>query len=237
MKNTFLTADWRKLAMINYEIDPAILAPFGPHKTELDFYNGKCFVSLIGFRFLETKIKGFKIPFHINFTEVNLRFYVRYQDGDIWKRGTVFIKEMVPKYTLTFVANTVYGEHYETLPMKHLWLNDGDSQTIAYKSKNKSYWNSISVKTDNKLHPIVEGSEEEFISEHYWGYTKIKNNKTSEYAVEHPRWEVYETKDVAIDVNFKDNYGAAFAFLQNQKPSSVFVAEGSIMEVKTGKIL
>lgn len=237
MKKTFLTAEWRKLAMANYEIEPAILAPFVPYKTELDFYKGKCFVSLIGFRFLETKIKGFKIPFHVNFSEVNLRFYVRYIDGDIWKRGAVFIKEMVPKYALTFVANTIYGEHYETLPIKHLILNDGSKRTFEYQWKKKNKWHSLMVETGTDLHPIAEGSEEEFITEHYWGYTKIKNNKTSEYGVAHPRWDVYKTSNVNIEVDFEANYGTEFACLQNQKPSSVFVAEGSLIEVKAGKII
>ena len=86
MANTFLEAQWRKLAMANYVVDKKILSPYLPHKTELDLWNDKCYVSLVGFMFLDTRIKGFRIPFHVDFEEVNLRFYVRYHDGAECKR-------------------------------------------------------------------------------------------------------------------------------------------------------
>jgi hypothetical protein len=124
MASIFLRAEWRKLAMANYAVDPKLFAEFLPAKTEIDLWNETCYVSLVGFMFLETKIKGIKIPFHTNFEEVNLRFYVRYKDRGEWKRGVVFIKEIVPKPALTFVANTVYGEKYETMPMGHRWKMD-----------------------------------------------------------------------------------------------------------------
>lgn len=235
MAKTFLKAEWRKLVMANYEVAPELLKPYLPVKTEPDLWNGTCYVSLIGFMFLNTKLKGIKIPFHTNFEEVNLRFYVRYKDGDTWKRGVVFIKEIVPKRALTLVANTIYGEKYETLPMAHTWETQPDNQSVEYKWKKKSRWNSIKVITGLDLHSINVGSEEEFITEHYWGYTKLKNNRTSEYGVEHQRWQVYETLDYTIDVNFGDNYGLEFSFLDDQTPKSVFLADGSLIEVKGGR--
>lgn len=235
MAKTFLKTEWRKLAMANYKIDLQLLKPYLPFQTEPDLWNGTCYVSLIGFMFLNTKLKGIKIPFHTNFEEVNLRFYVRYKDGDTWKRGVVFIKEIVPKRALTLVANTIYGEKYETLPMAHTWETHPDTQSAEYKWKKKSRWNSIKVIAGLDAHPTHDGSEEEFITEHYWGYTKMKNNKTSEYGVEHPRWQVYETLGYTIDVNFEDNYGPEFSFLDDQKPKSVFLAEGSLIEVTGGR--
>lgn len=121
--------------MANYKIDPKLLLPYLPLKTELDLWNNTCYVSLVGFMFLNTKVKGFKIPFHTSFEEVNLRFYVRYKDNDKWKRGVVFIKEIVPKRALTFVANTIYGENYETMPMSHIWSKDTYNQVVEYKWK------------------------------------------------------------------------------------------------------
>ena len=105
--------------MANYIVDPAVLTPYLPNKTELDLFNGNAYVSLVGFMFTNSRILGFKIPFHVNFEEVNLRFYVRYNDNGIWKRGTVFIKEIVPKPAISFIANTVYHEKYDTKRMKH----------------------------------------------------------------------------------------------------------------------
>lgn len=233
---TFLTAEWRKLAMANYAVDSGLLQKFLPAKTELDLWNNTCYVSLVGFMFLNTRLKGFKIPFHVNFEEVNLRFYVRYKHEQEWRRGVVFIKEIVPKPALTFVANTVYKEKYETMPMKHVWLNSADTLQVEYSWK-KGSWNSFNVVTNNLAVAIEAGSEEEFITEHYWGYTKITDQKTSEYQVEHPGWLVYPTKNYLIEVDFGKVYGAEFGFLKTEKPISVFLAEGSEIKVNGGRII
>jgi uncharacterized protein YqjF (DUF2071 family) len=234
MSRTFLQADWRKLVMANYSVDQAILLPYLPYRTELDLWKGTCYVSLVGFMFLNTKVKGIGIPFHTRVEEVNLRFYVRYRDQGAWKRGTVFIKEIVPKPAISFVANTIYQEHYETLPMSHSWNSLGESLRVEYRWKKKA-WNSIQIKAGKMATTIAEGSEEEFITEHYWGYTRIADQKTAEYGVEHPRWEVYPTQNYAIDVDFGDVYGLDFAFLRTQTPASVFLAEGSEIKVKAGR--
>jgi uncharacterized protein len=230
---TFLQAEWRKLAMANYAVDPKILAPYLPYKTELDFWNNTCYVSLVGFMFLNTKMLGVKIPFHINFEEVNLRFYVRYNDQGEWKRGVVFIKEIVPKPTLTLVANTIYNENYETMPMRHRWVGN-NSLDVEYAWK-KNTWNSFRVSADKVTTAIDAGSEAEFITEHYWGYTKLGATKTAEYRVEHPRWDVYKVNEYQIDVDFAGVYGSEFGFLKNEKPLSVFLAEGSEIVVKAGR--
>ncbi|HOX82744.1 MAG TPA: DUF2071 domain-containing protein, partial [Chryseolinea sp.] len=236
MAKTFLQAEWRKLVLANYSVDPKVLDPYLPHKTEVDLWKGRCYVSLVGFMFQDTKVLGFKIPFHIHFEEVNLRFYVRYNDNGEWKRGVVFIKEIVPKPALTFVANTLYKENYETMPMAHSWEEKDEFLTVEYRWK-KENWNSLKVRTGVERYKIEKGSEEEFITEHYWGYTKINEGRTSEYGVEHPRWEVYRTKEYRVDVDFKNTYGSNFAFLKNEIPKSVFLTEGSEILVKAGKVI
>jgi uncharacterized protein len=221
--------------MANYAVDAKILKPYLPYGTELDLWNDKCYVSLVGFLFVDTKVVGLKIPFHVNFEEVNLRFYVRYNDRGNWKRGVVFIKETVPRFALTLVANTVYGENYETMPMIHNWNKQRDFQTVEYQWKKGNQWHGIKVKTALQPQPILPDSEAEFITEHYWGYTKRRNNRTSEYAVEHPRWDVYDVMDYTIDVDFAAVYGQPFAFLNDAKPLSVFLAEGSEILVRGGR--
>ncbi|MBX2898491.1 MAG: DUF2071 domain-containing protein [Cyclobacteriaceae bacterium] len=233
---SFLTAEWRKLIMANYAVDSNLLQRFLPAKTELDFWNNTCYVSLVGFMFLNTRLKGIKIPFHINFEEVNLRFYVRFRHKLEWRRGVVFIKEIVPKPALTFVANTIYKEKYETLQMKHVWKNLADALEVEYSWK-KGNWSSFKVVAHNQAVQIEAGSEEEFITEHYWGYTKITDQKTSEYQVEHPRWLLYPIKEFQIDVDFTNVYGLPFGFLKTEKPKSVFLAEGSEINVHGGKII
>lgn len=234
MKTTFLKAEWRKLLMANYEVNPEVLKPYLPHKTELDLWNNTCYVSLIGFMFLNTKVLGIKVPFHTNFEEVNLRFYVKYNDNGNHKRGVVFIKEIVPKPALTLVANGLYKEHYQTLKMDHKWQSDQDSQSVSYRWKKNNKWNSIQVNASSEPEKIEENSEAEFITEHYWGYTKISDRKTSEYEVMHPKWDVYKVYDYMSEVDFESVYGKDFSFLNNAKPKSVFLAEGSEIKVKKG---
>ena len=196
---SFLNAEWRKLAFANYKIDPVILEPHVPKGTELDLWNGNCYVSLVGFMFLNTKLLGIKIPFHTDFEEVNLRFYVKRFDKGEWKRGVVFIKEIVPKPALTFVANTIYKEHYQTMPMDHAWKENKDAIETEYKWKYKGKWNTFLLEAAKQSHKIEEGSETEFITEHYWGYAGVNDKKTNEYEVTHPKWEVYELKNYKID--------------------------------------
>ncbi len=227
----FLEAEWRKLIMVNYAIDPQILEKYLPANTELDIWKGKCYVSLIGFMFLNTKVKRIKFPFHVNFEEVNLRFYVKRKlDGETPRRGVVFIREIVPKHLLTFIANKLYKEHYVTMPMSHEWQLGIDDLMVSYKWK-KEKWYSCHVHASNSLHEILPGSEEEFITEHYWGYSKISENKTLEYRVDHPRWQVYPIKSYSVEVDFKSLYGEDFGFLNHQKPDSVLLAEGSKIQV------
>ena len=232
--NVFLTAEWRKLALANYVVDKEILLKYLPPFTELDDWNGKYYVSLVGFMFLKTRLLGFKVPFHGNFEEVNLRFYVKYNDNGIWKRGAVFIKEIVPKPAITLVANTIYKEKYQTLPMKHTWIEHENQLEISYSWKTKK-WNTFSVISSKESQTISINSDEEFITEHYWGYTKIGENRTSEYGVEHPRWEVYPIKEYHVDVDFEAIYGKEFSFLNERKPDSVMLAEGSAIRVMKGR--
>ncbi|ALI98700.1 YqjF family protein [Rufibacter tibetensis] len=236
MKKIFLTAEWRKLIMVNYAIDPQLLTRYLPAQTELDLWNGTCYVSLIGFMFLNTKIKGIPVPFHTNFEEVNLRFYVKHLEQGVYKRGVVFIREIVPKPAITLVANTLYGEKYKTMPMQHSWETKPNGLAIEYRWK-KQRWHSLSVLAEAAPQSIAPESEEEFITEHYWGYTKINDRETSAYEVGHPRWQVYPVKEHSVSVDFEALYGPDFSYLQKATPLSVFLAEGSEIFIKEGETL
>ena len=234
---SFLKAEWRKLAFANYAIDPSVLKKYVPPGTELDFWEGKCYVSLIGFMFLNTRLLGIKIPFHSNFEEVNLRFYVKRFENNAWKRGVVFIKEIVPKPALTLVANTLYKEHYETLAMQHNWKENTKNRAVVYKWKKNKQWHSFKVIAALETSEIIENSETEFITEHYWGYAKVSNSKTNEYEVTHPKWRHYMTESTQINVDFGTVYGADFEFLSSVQPNSVMLAEGSKITVERKRVL
>jgi uncharacterized protein YqjF (DUF2071 family) len=233
IKSVFLKAQWRKLIMANYHVDASVLEKYLPPHTQLDHLNGKYFVSLIGFMFMDTRIKGIKIPFHINFEEVNLRFYVTHKHENEIKRGAVFISEIVSKPMISLVANTLFNEHYETLKTKHSWEIEKDHQKISYQWKKKK-WYSLAVEASINPEPLIAGSEEEFIAEHYWGYTQAGADKSLAYAVEHPSWEIYPVKNYSIDADFEDLYGKEFAFLNDCKPNSVFLVEGSDVLIRDG---
>lgn len=234
---SFLTAEWNDLAMFNYEIDPKILENYVPKGTEIDLWNDKCYISLIGFMFENVKVLGIKVPFHINFEEVNLRFYVKRYENGIWKRGVVFIKEIVPKHAITIVANTLYNEHYQTMKMLHSRTESETSKSFKYEWFKDAKWNSIAMKTDKKAIPIEPNSEAEFITEHYFGYTNYNKDKSIEYAVSHPRWEQLKVIESKIDVDFESIYGKDFKFLQDLKPTSEFLALGSKITIEGKKTI
>ncbi len=234
---SFLTAEWNDLLFINYEVNPEILQKYVPIGTELDLFDKKCYLSLIGFMFENVKLKGIKIPYHTNFEEVNLRFYVKRYENNELKRGVVFIKEIVPKQAVATIANLLYNENYQTLKMKHSRHEDDVSKKVSYCWQKSKKWHCISVETDKNLIPIEKESHAEFITEHYFGYTKYNQKKTIEYEVTHPKWKQQLVKSHSISVDFKTIYGAEFAFLQQLKPVSTIFAKGSKITIESKKII
>ena len=231
----FLRAEWGALVMVNYEVDPAALARFVPAGTVLDEFGGRALVSMVGFRFLKTRIFGLPIPFHVNFDEVNLRFYVRRRvpgEGG-WRRGAVFIREIVPRWAIATVARLLYNEPYLARPVDHRVEPGGAEYRWRYGGR----WNTLAVTTaGGEPAPVAPGSEEAFITEHYWGYNKQRDGGTMEYAVEHPPWRVWNGTGHRFDCDVAALYGAEFArFLT--KPSSAFLVEGSPVSVRRGQRL
>jgi uncharacterized protein len=235
---TFLTAEWRHLAMLNYEIDPAALRQKVPEGTELDTWNGKTFVSVVGFMFLKTRVLGLPIPFHQNFEEVNLRFYVRYKSSAGWRRGVVFIKEIVPRWAIATVARVVYNENYQAMPMRHrLDLENGAVKpdgAIEYGWQHEGVWNRLRVQTAGQSQVLTAGSEEEFITEHYWGYAAQQDGGCVEYQVEHPPWRVWQVGESLLECNVESLYGKEYVEALGGKASSAFLAEGSPIIVRQG---
>ena len=234
---SFLTAEWRRLAFANYEVDPKSLQKYLPAHTELDTFNNIHYASLVGFLFKNVKLLGVKVPYHVNFEEVNLRFYVRYKSETGWKRGVVFVKEIVPKKAVTFVANVFYNERYETQKMSHIWKKNNNNLITEYHWLQQGKNQFFKLETEAKSHPIHSGSEHEFITEHYWGYGKKSDLKTTEYEVRHPKWDVYNVKNYEVQVDFAANYGADFEFLNTAIPISVMLAEGSPISVEGKRII
>ncbi|HXB92749.1 MAG TPA: DUF2071 domain-containing protein, partial [Puia sp.] len=167
--SVFLKAEWRKLIIANYTVEPGKLMKYLPAKTELDQYEGSVYVSLVGFMFRKVRVKGILIPFHTIFPEVNLRFYVRFKEKGEWKRGVVFISEIVPRPAITLVANTLFNEHYISLPMRQTEEIAGGNLQVGYGWRYQRKWNELYVEANIYAQPLLSGSKEEFITEHFWG--------------------------------------------------------------------
>jgi uncharacterized protein len=234
-ERVFLTAEWRYLAMLNYELDPALLDPYVPPGTELDRFDGKTFVSLVGFRFLFTKILGIPIPFHRNFDEVNLRFYVRRCVDGAVRRGVVFIQEIVPRRAIAAVARLAYNENYRCLPMAHHISCEDRALRVEYACRLGSIWNRLTVHAAGAPRAMTDGSAEQFIAEHYWGYSAQPGGGCVEYHVAHPPWRVWDVTHAEYSGDAASLYGAAFAGVLNKPPDSALLAEGSPVTVYRGR--
>jgi uncharacterized protein YqjF (DUF2071 family) len=236
MPGTFLSAEWRYLAMLNYEVDRSILLPHVPRGTELDTWSGRHYISIVGFLFLKTRVLGLPIPFHRNFEEVNLRFYVRRKGPEGWRRGVVFIKEIVPRFAIAAVARGIYNENYVSMPMRHeIMLRDRDAGGfVEYGWRSRGAWNSMRLDVEGEPAPLVAGSEEEYITEHYWGYAAQRDGSCVEYGVEHPAWRVWRATHSSLACDAKVIYGPTFVPPLEAPPLSAFVAEGSPVIVRKG---
>lgn len=217
--------------MLNYEIAPALLRSFVPRGTELDQWRGRSFVSIVGFMFLKTRLLGVAIPFHENFEEINLRFYVRRSAPDGWRRGVVFIKEIVPRWAIATVARIAYNENYEARRMRHKI----EPNLVEYEWRDGQRWNAIRATMNGEPQSLHPGSEEEFITEHYWGYAGQRDGGAVEYRVEHPPWRVWQVGQAEFDCDVRRVYGERFVECLSVKPSSAFVAEGSEITVRRGR--
>ncbi len=237
----FLTAHWRYLAMLNYEIDPAVLLPLVPRGTELDAFEGRTLASVVGFLFLDTRVLGVPVPFHRDFEEVNLRFYVRRRGPEGWRRAVVFVRELVPRRAIAWLARALYNEPYRALPMRHrvalpTALESAPGE-VAYEWRHEGRWHRLEAETVGTPALPAAGSEAEFITEHYWGYTAQRDGGCKEYRVEHPQWPAWEVRRARLDCDIARLYGPPFAEALTAPPCSAFVAEGSAVAVYPGRRL
>src|SRR3984893_14384829 len=216
--------------MLNYVLDPKIVAPLVPSGTEIDFHEGETFLSVVGFLFLDTRLLGLPVPLHRDFEEVNLRFYVRKKSADTWRRGVVFVREFVPRRAIALVARTFYGENYLALPMKHQIDHVDLKLSVEYSWRRGRKWESLKMSATGESQSIPAGSHAEFITEHYWGYTCVRAG-CSEYRVEHSGWKIWNAETFQLSADVAALYGEQFAETLSQPPRSAFIADGSPIEV------
>ena len=227
----FLSAKWLDLLMLNWEVDPALLLPRVPAGTQLDTFGGKAYASIVAFRFESTRVLGFPPPFHRNFEEVNLRFYVSRTVDSETRRGVVFVKEIVPKPIIAFTARALYNEPYVHTPMRHRIDRGAKTTLVRYEWDLNGTADSVSAEFSNTLSALVDGSRERFIAEHYWGYTRQRDGGTVEYRVSHPSWEYAPVRNVKLSCRIGEWYGSDFAAAMSSAPDFCFYCSGSAVTV------
>ena len=238
--------------MLNYVVDPEVLTPFLPPGIELDAWQGKPLASIVGFEFAEVRILHMSVPFHRHFEEINLRFYVRRRTADGWRRGVVFVRELVPLPAVALLARRVYGEPYESLPMKRLFRHHPitpaspdatireHATTVRYSWRHDNTWNRVEATADTTQEPRLPepGSEEEFLTDHTYGYG-TRRGRAIEYVVEHPTWRYWNAVKARFDcgaATLRALYGEAFApYLES--PRSAFLVEGSPVRVLRPRVI
>ncbi len=232
----FLTAEWRWLLMLHHEVAPSALQPLVPPGTELDLHHGQCLVGLVAFRFLDTRLLGLPIPFHRNFEEVNLRFYVKRKAEGKWRRGVVFIRELVPRWAIATVARLAYGEPYSWCRMDSSLVDPASRSDavgeVRYSWSGKPGSGALSATFSGAPFPLEPGSTEEFVAEHYFGYTPQRDDSTLEYEVEHPPWRAWTAASHSAEGEWDKLYGPAFAEALQAPAISALVAEGSGVTVR-----
>jgi uncharacterized protein len=234
----FLSAEWRDLLMLNYEVDPTLLREFVPVGTELDSFAGKTYVSLVGFRFCRTKLLGsIPIPFHTEFEEINLRFYVKRREGNELRRGVVFIAEIVPKHAIALTARWFYGENYARRSMSHRVSANDSKMEVEYSWRTGNAECRLKANASGTPSLPAEGSLEQFITEHYWGYSRQPHRATVEYHVSHIPWKVWGARNAEFSGDTRDLYGNELSQVLKKTPASAFIADGSSVEVFRGRRL
>lgn len=226
----FLTAQWRNLLMVTYAVDASMLIDRVPAGTTLDSWRGQALVSLIGFQFLDTKVLGAPIPFHQDFEEVNLRFYVRHSlDGEL-RLGIVFIREMVPRPIVGGMARLLYREPYLVVPMRSR-VTPGPPPDVDYQwNAEGGHWCRMAATASGEAQELVPGSLEEFVAVRHWGYNGEPGKNTLEYRVDHPRWRFWHVDDDGVSFRAAPLCGPELA-QQLKEPVSTMIADGSAVTV------
>ena len=230
----FLTADWRNLAMLSYAVEPDLLRPIVPSEVELDEHHGQTYVTIVGFQFSRARLLGWRVPGHQLFAEVNLRFYVRRETAGELRRGVVFVKEIVSRRMVAWIANRAFHEHFAVRPLRHACrpASEAEAPSVEYRFRQGGRWHGLSLAADGPL-PLAASADsvEEFIIEHYWGYSRMAGGATLEYRVAHQPWSYWPARRVKLDFDFAAVYGQPWAAALAGPPDSALLVDGSGVEV------
>jgi uncharacterized protein YqjF (DUF2071 family) len=225
---TFLAARWSYLALVTYEVDPALVRAYAHPACEPESRDGRALVSLVGFLFEDCRVLGIHWPGYTRFPEVNLRFYVRHRQ----ERGVGFVRELVPQRLVAFLARTLYNEPYADVPGLSGVVTEEDAAVrVRYAIPDSGRIHRLEVRAEPHASVPPEESLEQALKEQRWGFGRGRRGELIRYEVRHPPWEVFPVRDVVLDVDYGRLYGPDWACLDRERPLSVILARGSAVEV------
>ncbi len=172
----FLSAAWRHLVLLNYQLPEDLLGPYVPAGTVLDRHSGSAWASIVAFRFEDTRILGIPVPFHQSSEEINLRCYVKRILPGETRSGVVFIREAVPRSLVAGAARILFNEPYITMPMSSRLR--AEPPELQYEWKLDGITGSLTAAAQG--HPSAPPAEslEYFLTMKTWGYTRLADGGT-----------------------------------------------------------
>jgi uncharacterized protein len=239
MSRPLIAACWEHLLFLNYRCPRGLLEPLVPVGTELETWDGECYVTLVGWYTQHTRVRGIGVPCHQTFEGVNLRFYVRRRDdSEAWRPGAVSIRELVPRRAVAAAARRWY--HAPSLSLVMSNANDADDPNrglIAYFwTVARQKFSLMATITGAPAEPAPD-SHAAFITDRQWGYARTSAGGTLEYRVQHARWPVWVPESCSAEGPMHMVFGNSFAYLFADKPASAYVATGSSVSVFPGTLL
>jgi hypothetical protein len=232
----FITAHWSDIAVINYEADPQLLRRFLPAGLELARYSDHHLLSLVSFRYRDTRMGGVRVPFYGQFIELYLGFFAQHERRNEIHRGWVFIKKIVPGRVIAATGRILYNEEYIRRPMREL-IEHGTQQRpyrVRYEWKDGGSWHGLEVRA-SALNPQspAEGSVEHYVTQNYGAFAKTKRGGTIEFPADHPTWDVWPSEYASLDGDAERIFDADIAGVLKAPHHSAFIASGS--HVSLGK--
>ncbi|WP_324721355.1 DUF2071 domain-containing protein [Salinimicrobium sp. HB62] len=231
-----ISSEFRKVALVNYVVPPEVVEKYLPKYTKMDFYNGECIISLIGFQVQKLKVAGVKVPLLKDFDEIDLQIYVKRFDGAQWRKGVVVISRIFDQLAARDLANTVFKANYTSMPVSGKVEETEYHLKVQYSWQFRELQQNFWVKSNRLAAPYDKDSAAAFLLDRPYGYLKSED-QTYEYKLDHVDWHLYTVDEYSIDVDFSKQFDPAFNILNSQTPHSVILTEGSTIEIGANQLV
>lgn len=226
-----ISSEFRKVALLNYIVPPEVVEKYLPKYTKPDFYNGNCFISLVGFQVKKLKVSDVKVPLIKDFDEIDLQIYVKRFDGARWVKGVVIISRIFDQPGAATLTNTLFKTNYTSMPTTSEVNETEEGLEVKYSWQLNGKEQSFSVKSNNLAAPYDKDTEAAFILDRSLGFIKAGEEETFQYTINHASWHLYTVEEYAVDVDFSRQFDPVLNILNTMVPQSVILTEGSTVEI------